>query len=149
MFFYKNWESLCKYLQECGVHTCTAAESLSARFSHLVDMVVDYSQHIMQDYRYISDAGYCWNIITEPETNDLLPDVKNVRIGSFDNLKKEIDKGVSLVISTHPHRWESSAARIYARIYFFKVVRAVVRVLRNVPGVETLLNKFYFLAKKI
>jgi hypothetical protein len=122
---------------------------VKALYPQMVDMVVNYSKHTVHEYKYISDAGYCWNIISEPETNDLHAEVKNVKIGSFANLKYEIDKGVSLVISTHPHRWKKSALAIYARIYMFKVVRAVVKTLRQVPGFEWLMNKFYFLAKKI
>lgn len=124
-------------------------QKVKALYPQIVDVVVDYSQHTEHEYKYISDAGYCWNIITEPETNDLHPEAKNVKIGSFANLKSEIEKGVSMVISTHPHRWKDSAVKIYAHIFMFKVIRVVVKTIRHVPGVEWLMNKFYFLAKKI
>lgn len=124
-------------------------EKVKVMYPHFVDMVVDYSQYTEHEYKYISDVGYCWNIITLPETNDLHPEVKNVKIGSFDNLQKEIAKGISLIISTHPHRWKQSALAIYTHIYIFKVIRAVVKTLKNVPGMNWLLNKFYFLAKRI
>ncbi|MCM1502967.1 MAG: hypothetical protein NC115_09930 [Bacteroidales bacterium] len=120
------------------------------QWPELVDMVVDYSKHIKTEYNYISDAGYQWNIITLPETNDLYPNVKNICIGSFSNLQKLIqttDK--SYVVSTHPHRWMSAAWQIYLKIIMFHVVCKVVMVSRCIPGVECLLNKFYFLAKKI
>lgn len=123
---------------------------IHAQYPNLVDMVVDYSQHIQQKYRYISDAGYRWNIITEPETNDLHPDVKNVRVGGFKNLEALInDTDYSYVISTHPHRWMSNAWKISLKIVIFRVLRNTVMVARHIPGVEWLLNKFYFLAKKI
>ena len=113
-------------------------------------MVVDYSQHAEHKYRYISDASYRWNIITEPETNDLHPEVKNVKVGGFKNLLALVqDTDYSYVISTHPHRWMSAAWKINLKICIFRMVRETVMVARHIPGVEWLLNKFYFLAKKI
>lgn len=120
-------------------------------YPDLVDMVVDYSQHTEHSYRYISDVSYRWNIITLPETNDLHPEVENQRIGGFDTLLALLSSSSSssFIISTHPHRWRRSAVGIYAKIAVFRVVRAVVMTIRHLPGVSTLLNKFYFLAKKI
>ena len=124
-------------------------EKVRTLYPQFVDMVVDYSHYVKYEYKYISDAGYCWNIITLPETNDLYPDVKNIKIGSFSNLMDEVNKGVSLVISTHPHRWKSSFIAIYSHIYFFRIVRFVIKSILHIPGVENILSKFYFLAKKI
>lgn len=120
------------------------------RYRNLVDMVVDYSQYVHGPYRYISDAGYRWNIITEPETNDLHPEVKNVRIGGFRALMALIERSnESFIVSTHPHRWRQYQWQIQSRILLFRVVRTSVMGLRRIPGVEAVLNKFYFLAKKI
>lgn len=124
---------------------------IRGHYPNLVDVVVDYSQHIGgRKYRYISDASYRWNIITLPETNDQHPEVKNVKVGGFKNLLALVKDGeYSYVVSTHPHRWMSSAWKIYMKIAIFRVVRETVMVARHIPGVEWLLNKFYFLAKKI
>lgn len=125
-------------------------QEIRSHYPSLVDMVVDYSQHIEHKYRYISDASYRWNIITEPETNDLHPEVKNVKVGGFKNLLALVqDTDYCYVISTHPHRWMSAAWKINLKICIFRVVRETVMVARHIPGVEWLLNKFYFLAKKI
>lgn len=125
-------------------------KEIRSHYPELVDMVVDYSQHIGRKYRYISDASYRWNIITEPETNDLHPEVKNVKVGGFkDLLALVMDGEYSYVVSTHPHRWVSSAWQINMKIAIFRVVREFVMVVRKIPGIGWLLNKFYFLAKKI
>lgn len=126
-------------------------KEIRSHYPELVDMVVDYSQHVgNRKYRYISDASYRWNIITEPETNDLHPDVKNVKIGNFKNLISLIkDSNYSYIISTHPHRWMSAAWKINLKIAIFRAVRNTVMIIRHIPGIECLLNKFYFLAKKI
>ena len=124
---------------------------IRSHYPDLVDMVVDYSKHIGgRKYRYISDAGYQWNIITEPETNDLHPEVKNVKIGGFKNLLNLlINSEYSYVVSTHPHRWMSVAWKINLKIIIFRIIREFVMIIRHIPGIEWLLNKFYFLAKKI
>lgn len=124
---------------------------IRSHYPDLVDMVVDYSKHIGgRKYRYISDAGYQWNIITEPETNDLHPEVKNVKIGGFKNLLNLlINSEYSYVVSTHPHRWMSVAWKTNLKIVIFRIIREFVMIIRHIPGMEWLLNKFYFLAKKI
>lgn len=123
---------------------------IRARYPHWVDMVVDYSKFAASKYKYISDASYRWNIITEPETNDLHPEVKNTRIGGFSKLFELIEGSKeSFIVSTHPHRWMKQAWKIRLKIVVFRIVRNTVMVARHIPGVEWLLNKFYFLAKKI
>ena len=125
-------------------------KEIHAQYPDLVDMVVDYSQHTEHKYRYISDASYRWNIISEPETNDLHQEVKNLSIGGFKNLLALVnDNEYSYVISTHPHRWMGTAWKINLKIAIFRLIRNTVMFARHIPGVEWLLNKFYFLAKKI
>lgn len=119
------------------------------KYPDLVDVVVDYSLHTQHPYKYISDAGYCWNIITEPETNDLHPDSPVIRIGSLNAMLRMIEQKQSLIISTHPHRWKKSAYAIYTKIALFRTLRATVMTARRIPSVESILNRFYFLAKKI
>ena len=125
-------------------------EEVRRFYPDLVDMVVNYSQYAVSKYRYISDVSYRWNIITDPETNDLHPEVQNIKIGGFKDLLVLVqDKNYSYVISTHPHRWMASAWKINLKIALFRVIRKAVMIARHIPGVEWLLNKFYFLAKKI
>ncbi len=120
------------------------------RYPKFVDMVVNYSQHVRTPYKYISDAGYGWNIITLPETNDLHPEVKNIRIGNFEKLTKLLlESENSFVVSTHPHRWRDTVFSIYLKIAFFRCVKSAVLLLKRIPFVEKILSKFYFLAKKI
>lgn len=125
-------------------------KEIRSRYPQWVDMVVDYSRFAVSDYKYISDASYRWNIITEPETNDLHPEIKNIRIGGFDLLFSLIEQSQeSFIVSTHPHRWMDKAWKIHSKIVLFRIVRNFVMIARHIPGVDWLLNKFYFLAKKI
>lgn len=125
-------------------------EGIKTKYCQFVDMVVDYSQHLGQRYSYISDAGYMWKYITEPETNDLNPDSATIPIGNFSKLKAFIsDSDCSIVLSTHPHRWEESKMKITCKIGFFKCARATAKTLQKIPFAYNILNRFYFLAKKI
>ncbi len=125
-------------------------KDIRKRYPDFVDMVVNYSQHVRTPYKYISDAGYGWNIITLPETNDLHPEVKNTRIGGFKSLTNLIvESDCSFVVSTHPHRWRNTAWGIYSKIVLFRCVKSVVMLAKRIPFVERILSKFYFLAKKI
>ncbi len=125
-------------------------EDIRKRYPGFVDMVVNYSQYVKTPYKYISDAGYRWNVITEPETNDLHPDVKNTQIGDFNKLTQLLfESNCSFVVSTHPHRWRNSAFSIYLKIAFFRCVKSAVLLLKRIPVIEKILSKFYFLAKKI
>lgn len=123
---------------------------IRAEYPDLVDMVVDYSQHIHCKHIYISDAGYLWKHITEPETNDLHPKSVDIPIGNFEKLKRYVEnESVSVVLSTHPHRWEQSPIKIYCKIIVFKVARNVAKTMKKIPFLYSLMNQFYFLAKKI
>lgn len=125
-------------------------KEIRAHYPNLIDMVVNYSQYAVCSYSYISDASYRWNVIIEPETNDLCAEVKNIRIGGFKNLLSLIQSGgKSYIVSTHPHRWMEKSWKINLKILIFHVVKNTVMVVRHIPGIEWLLNKFYFLAKKI
>lgn len=120
------------------------------RHSDLVDMVVNYSTYAKRPYAYISDAGYMWKHISDPENNDINLTVKDEPIGNFIKLKEFIlSSNSNIILSTHPHRWVSSRSKIESKILVFKIVRKSIRFIQKFPGANWLLNSFYFLAKKI
>lgn len=120
------------------------------RYPQWVDMVVNYSQYAVNEYLYISDASYRWNIITEPETNDINPDAKNIRIKNFNELFKQIsNSNKSFIISTHPHRWMKQSWKINIKICVFYIIKNIVNFLQYIPGIKWFMNKFYYLAKNI
>lgn len=123
---------------------------IKGRHEKLVDMVVDYSNYQKQPYSYISDAGYSWKHITDPENNDKNPLAKDIKIGNFEKLEKFISasRGITIV-STHPHRWMNSPVKIYLKINIFRIVRFSAKKIQKVPFINSLMNRFYFLAKKI
>ena len=125
-------------------------KNVKSHYPDMVDMVVDYSRYVNQPYKYISDAGYMWKYITEPETNDLNPDADIIPIGNFSKLIDFIEQSdCSIIISTHPHRWVESKVKINAKIVVFKIIRATALTMQKIPLAKKLMNHFYFLAKKI
>ena len=125
-------------------------EEIRERYPDFVDMVVDYSKHTSHEYKYISDVGYRWNVITLPETNDLHPEVKNLKLNGFKGLRQMISNSrESFIVSTHPHRWNNTCVKAYTRILVFRIVRGTVSVVCHIPGVKRILSQFYYLAKKI
>ena len=166
-----DFERYLRRFEECGFHFATICQhgnpiktrvgytsnrdffrnpTIRQRYPQFVDMVVNYSHNTKQAYQYISDVGYRWNVITDPETNDLHPEVKNLIIGGFESLKHCIQKtNRSFIVSTHPHRWKQSALSIYLMILFFRIVRQCAIIAKHIPGMSYLMNQFYFLAKRI
>lgn len=123
---------------------------IKSKYSYLVDMVVDYSRYINDCYIYISDAGYLWKHIVDPETNDINKNSLTLPIGNFKKLLQYIGHtGCSIILSTHPHRWEKSKCKIYCKILIFKILRFGARKLERIPFVYRIFSRFYFIAKRI
>lgn len=123
--------------------------SVRSDYEGITDIVVNFKAKSGLEYLYISDAGYSWNIIDNPENNDRVETKPNIKLESYDEILKLLENGESIIMSTHPHRWGRNAIRIYAKLVLFKVIRTLAKVLYRMPIVKSLINRFYFLAKKI
>lgn len=125
-------------------------EYIKNQIPDICEIMVDYKQRIDVDYKYISDAGYSWKMIFDPENNDITENSdKDTVIGSLDNVIEFIKNHSAVIISTHPHRWCKSNITAAAKNYVFLIIRKTARILYKIPIVKKLLEKFYFLAKKI
>lgn len=124
-------------------------ESIANQYHEISDIVVNFREHTGVNFSYISDAGYAWNIILDPENNDRITGDSNIKLKGFVDLLTELKKGKSIIVSTHPHRWKKSWLSIYLRIIVFKIIRRNVKVLSKNLVINKILNHFYFLAKKI
>ena len=79
-------------------------------FPHIMDMVVQLPHKVNYKYTYISDAGYGWKKIVNIENNDI-NNYGDVDIKNYKELKNIIFTSKNLILSTHPHRWESNWIR--------------------------------------
>jgi len=124
-------------------------KTIANQYKEISDIVVNFREKTGVDFTYISDAGYSWNIILDPENNDRINGDTDIKLNGFEDMLNEIKKGKSIIISTHPHRWEQSRLSIYLKIFLFKIVRSTVKFLSKFSVIKKILNHFYFLAKKI
>ena len=124
-------------------------KTIAEQYNEISDIVVNFKEKSRTNYIYISDAGYAWNIISDPENNDRIKGAPDIKLRGFEEILSKIDEGHSIILSTHPHRWKKSKLGIYFKIGMFKTVRSSVKFLTKIPGIKNVLNRFYFLAKKI
>lgn len=124
-------------------------ESIAQQYNDITDIVVNFKEKTGTKFLYISDAGYSWNIISDPENNDRVNEVPDVPLNGLNNVLDLLQKGNSIILSTHPHRWKKSKVTIHFKIRLFKTVRFFVRLISRVPVFKNVLSRFYFLAKKI
>lgn len=125
-------------------------KSIAQYFCPIVDVMVNFKVKTEARYLYISDAGYAWNVISDPENNDRVMGVPDVPLKQgLNSVLELLDKGFSIILSTHPHRWQNNKASIYFKVVLFKTVRFFVKFVSKVPVIKNTLNRFYFLAKRI
>ncbi|HQO10749.1 MAG TPA: hypothetical protein PLK90_11450 [Clostridiales bacterium] len=119
------------------------------RFRGISEIMVNFRNRINADYKYISDAGYGWKIIFDPENNDVVPSSdKDVPLDSFDDVLKAAGDN-SVIISTHPHRWHENAVKAFVKDTTFRIIRTSAKTAIKIPGMKRLMGRFYYIAKKI
>lgn len=122
---------------------------VASKYEHITDIMVNFKRQLGKEYRYISDAGYGWKIIFDPENNDIVnSDDKDIALGTLDGVV-EVIRGASLIISTHPHRWYSNAVTAKIKDAEFKAIKAVAKGMLKIPFMKKFMGRFYYLAKKI
>ena len=128
-------------------------ELVQKKYTAMADIMVDFIDKSCQKYIYISDAGMGFKIIFDPLFNDKIPsDDKNIPLGDLDKVLthiKQSPKDTCYIVSSHTHRYNSSAFKASIRIGIFKVIRIVGKTLYKVPFLKNLLSHFYFIQKKL
>lgn len=126
------------------------SEAVKKKFGYIAEIMVDYRKKTNVDFRYISDAGYGWKVIYDPETNDIVDSSdKDIKLENLDKVLDFLLSESAIIISTHPHRWNSNIFNAAAKTIVFKTIRITTRILRKIPFINKIMSKFYFLAKKI
>jgi hypothetical protein len=112
-------------------------------FPDIFDIVVELPE-LHHDYKYISDAGYSFNLIQDITVHR---SNKNINVNSTSTLKS-IVQDYSVIISTHPHRWHKSSTVFRYNFFKFIFLRKVAPFLYKIPPFKYLINRFYYLAKR-
>ena len=125
-------------------------KSVQQLYPEISDIMVNFKSNRNTDYFYYSDAGRKFRLIYDPMFNDIIDsDDKDIPYNNLVGLSKEIDKTGRYIISTHPHRWCSSAVVYEFKNIMFKVIKAIAKVLYKIPFMKKLMERYYYLAKRI
>lgn len=119
-------------------------------YEHISEIMVNFKSRIDKNYKYISDAGYRWKIIFDPENNDVIKsEDKDIVLGNLDGVLDVIKSENSVIVSTHPHRWSSNIVIAQAKDIVFKSIKYSTKCMLKIPFMKKMMGKFYYLAKKI
>ena len=117
-------------------------------FPNILDIVVQLPTKLKFRYTYISDAGYGWKEIVNIQNNDVVNE-GDIIIKSHNELFKILESTQNIIISTHPHRWESNRIKCYINIYIFITLRYISKKMSLIPIIKQIMSRYYYLAKKI
>lgn len=125
-------------------------ERVQSLYPELSDIMVDFKIKYNTEYLYFSDAGRHFKMIFDPIDNDRVnSDDKNIPYSDLNALLTAISFEQGIIISTHPHRWTSSALVYSVKAFAFKLIKAVAKLLIKIPFMIKFMSKYYYLAKKI
>ncbi|WP_411766122.1 hypothetical protein [Winogradskyella sp. A3E31] len=123
-------------------------KDISKEFNHILDVVVDLPRQLKAKYKYISDAGFKFQIIGNIENNDI-SNLGDTEISTLKEFKSILNQNKKIIFSTHPHRWRSNIFSSTLNKSRFILIKNVALLASKNRGIKQLLSKFYFLAKKI
>lgn len=125
-------------------------KKITKRYAHITEMMVNFKSRISEDYSYISDVGYGWKIIFDPENNDVVKsEDKDILLGGLDKVGNIIENEGSVIVSTHPHRWHSNEVTAKAKDLIFRTIKFTAKCMLNIPLMKKFMGRFYYLAKKL
>lgn len=123
-------------------------KKISNQFPEIFDIVVHGQNKIKSDYNYVSDAGYKFQIITDITHNDLKK-IDDKEISDTKELIRLANSNKSLILSTHPHRWNSNVVTAWITRTRFLTIRKFALLASKSKLMKKIMSKFYFLAKKL
>jgi len=117
-------------------------------FSEVVDVYITFPEMFDKSYVYITDAKYSYfyrdaKTTKTDATEELIP------LDGTNEIFRMIKDGQSMIISTHSHRYFKYACFGVMRRFLYKTAKYTANMLSRVRWGKYLLDKFYFLAKKI
>lgn len=117
-------------------------------FNNIVDVYITFPDMLDKDYLYVTDAKYAYfyrdaKTTKTDATEELLP------LDGKDDIIKMIQDGQSMIISTHSHRYFRFGYIALLRISLYKIAKYMAKILYKVSWGKYIINKFYFMAKKI
>lgn len=125
---------------------------IQKKYNDILDIMVNYKQQKRCNYTYISDAGYNWKIIVNPEFADI-PEynsvTKDIKINIVKFVESICNKKYSVIISTHPHRWYKNNFISKLNIFKFKILKLIATKIMNIKPIKKILKKYYTVSRFI
>lgn len=119
-------------------------------FEDITEIMVSFKDKTKTDYKYISDAGYGWKVIYDPENNDIIDSSsKDIALNDLESVIKYIQSNENIILSTHPHRWNESLFKAKAKNLLFVIIKRIAKMLFKIPIFKKVMSRYYYLAKKI
>lgn len=119
-------------------------------YPNISDIMVNFKSKYDTEYKYYSDSGRNFKLIYDPINNDIIDsDDKNILYKNLEKLLDTIMSESRIIISIHPHRWTKFAVVDILREKIFKFIRSCAKILEQNSFCKRLMNKYYFLAKRI
>jgi len=117
-------------------------------FNDIEDIYITFPDLVPSDYLYITDAKYSYFYRDAKSTRT---DATEELLGldGIDEIVSMIKDGHSMVISTHSHRYFCFGYIALLRISLYKTAKFVANALYKTRWGKYIINKFYFIAKKI
>ena len=126
------------------------SEQVQQRYPELCDIMVNYPEKLQNGYLYFSDAGRQFHLIFDPINNDREDSTdKDIAYKNLDGVFSAFNKKANAIISVHPHRYTASAAAYSVKTFAFRAIRSCAKALLHIPVMKRLMEKYYYLAKKI
>lgn len=117
-------------------------------FNDLVDVYITFPDMLKEDYLYVTDAGYAYSYRDAKSTKTDATE-KLLSLNDKDEIIKMIKDGQSMIISMHSHRYFCFGYVALIRISLYKIAKYTAKKLYKMRLGKYLINKFYFMAKKI
>lgn len=119
------------------------------RYPQLADIMVDFAEKAKTEFLYFSDAGRSVKLIKDPMHNDLTPGVQDdVCVKNLNGVLPYLKEN-NCIVSTHPHRYTTSAMSFVVKTALFRVIRTAARLLAKIPLFQRFMSRYYYLAKKL
>lgn len=117
-------------------------------FKDVVDVYITFPDMLDKDYLYITDAKYAY-FYRDAKTTKTDATENYFPLKSKDEIIKLILAGHSLIISTHTHRYFRFVAISLIKFALYKFAKQAGGILSKVKWGRYILNKFYFMAKRV
>lgn len=123
-------------------------EEVRRMFGNIADVYITFPDMVDENYLYITDAGYKY-FYRDAKTTKTDATEKLLPLNSKDEITKMIRDGQSMIISIHTHRYFCSAYVALIRVFLYRVAKVVAKMLYRAKWGKYIIDKFYFIAKKI